>query len=92
MPKFERPGPVKTQKAKRLQMWDEFKAGFRRSKKGNLWRNYEGVTLTVFRRPWDGGFGWSISDSEGPEFSPGGFEDEEDALEALWIELEGDEL
>jgi hypothetical protein len=59
----------------------------RRLRGGNLWRIFEGVTLTVLRHPKKGGFGWSISDSEGPEFSPCGFEDEEEALEAPWFEL-----
>ena len=37
------------------------------------------MTLTVFKRKGDGDFGLSISDSEGPRFSPGGFEHEEGA-------------
>jgi hypothetical protein len=53
----------------------------------NSWREYQGLNLTVFRRSRKGGFGWSILDSEGPEYFPGGFEDEEEALEALWFEL-----
>lgn len=65
----------------------EFESGFKRSRKGNLWRNYEGLTLTIFRRRGDDYYGWSIADSDGVRFSPGGCETEEDALSALSSEL-----
>ena len=38
----------------------EFKAGFRRSRRGNLWRTWEGLTLTVFGRA-DGRYRWCIA-------------------------------
>ncbi len=36
--------------------WAEFEDGFRRSRKGNLWRLWEGVTITIFERS-DGYYG-----------------------------------
>ena len=58
----------------------EFKAAFKRSHRGNLWRRYEGRTLTVFKREGDGRYAWSIADENGPRFSRESFETEEDAL------------
>jgi hypothetical protein len=65
----------------------EFVAGFRRSKKGNLWRHFEGLTLTVFARRGDGFFGWCVRGSDGPRFSNGCFEDEQDAVISLAHEM-----
>jgi hypothetical protein len=65
----------------------EFAAGFRRSRKGNLWRRYGGRTLTVF-----GGvdsFSWCIADGERRRFSRGSYDSERSALSALWCEVEG---
>lgn len=71
-------------------LFEEFAAGFKRSKKQNLWREYHGETLTVFQRPTDGSFGWCIADGQSsPRFSPGGFQDEDDALLSLWREVSG---
>ncbi|KKN04011.1 hypothetical protein LCGC14_1101740 [marine sediment metagenome] len=69
-----------------LQELDEFRESFARSRKGNLWRHWEGKTLTVFKRK-DGYFGWCVSDSEGTRFSRGAFEEEVDAVDALADEL-----
>src|SRR4051812_13060872 len=69
----------------------EFAAGFRRSRKGNLTREWEGLRLTIFRRKGDGCFGWSVADEEGPRFSPGGYETEEEALLALGFAMGIDE-
>jgi hypothetical protein len=63
-------------------IWSQFEAGFRRSKKGNLWRHYEGQTICVFTRD-DGYYGWSISGNDGNRFSKGGYQREEEALGAL---------
>ncbi len=72
----------------RIAAWDDFlnPANWGRSRKGNLWREFEGATLTVFSRR-DGLFGWSIADHTGPQYSPDGFETEDEALEALADEL-----
>ena len=59
---------------------------WQRSKKGNLWRHHDGQTLTVFKR-LDNLFSWCISGSDGPDFSEGTYETEEDALLALAEEL-----
>lgn len=65
---------------------DEFEKGFERSRKGNLWQEYEGRTVSVFRRT-DDLYYWSIADGDGPEYSPEGYESEEDAVGELWFVL-----
>ena len=50
--------------------------------------NRQGLTLTVFRRATDGRYGWSIKDDDGLHWSPGGYDDEEEALDALSHALE----
>jgi hypothetical protein len=37
-----------------------FEASFRQSRRGNLWRTWEGLTLTVFARD-DGRYGWCVA-------------------------------
>jgi len=70
-----------------LAEWAEFEAGFQRSRKGNLWRVYDGLTVTVFQRV-DGEFGWCIAaDEDDTQFSSRGYETEEEALEVLGAEL-----
>ncbi len=61
-------------------------AAWRRSRKGNLWRHYEGVTVSIFTRR-DDMPGWSIADADGTRFSHGGFFDEEEAMGDLADEL-----
>ena len=72
-----------------LRAREAFESGFRRSRKGNLWRQYEGLSISVFLRRGDGWYGWSVADSEGVRFSPGGYETEEDAMAALWEQVSG---
>jgi hypothetical protein len=67
----------------------EFEAGFKRSKKGNLWREFHGLIVTVFRAKDTERFRWSISDPEGVRFSDCSYESESDALSAVESELEG---
>jgi hypothetical protein len=56
---------------------------WRRSNKGNLWRVWNELTVTIFRHR-DGGFAWCIVDAEGEKrFSKKSFEDEEWAMGAL---------
>jgi hypothetical protein len=63
----------------------EFTEGFRRSRRGNLWRPYAtaagAVTLTVFPRgdPW----AFCIATAAGPEYSADRYDSEADALAAL---------
>jgi hypothetical protein len=68
--------------------FERFRDGFKRSRKGNLWRLWDGRTITVFQRR-DGRFGWCISDHAGQRWSPWqGWADEQSALEGLWRELD----
>jgi hypothetical protein len=64
-----------------------FLKGFERSKRGNLWRHYRGLNITVFERG-DGYYSWSIGSTDGVRFSPGWYEEEGDALASLWDELQ----
>lgn len=65
-----------------------FADGFARSRKGNLWRTWEGKTVTVFARE-DGGFAWCIADDEGQlQYSSWVYEDEQEAIIGLEIVFE----
>jgi hypothetical protein len=71
-----------------------FAAGFRRSRRGNLWRRWSGggggeLTLTVFPRR-GGSFAYAIAGEGGPAFSTQNYETEGGAIKALWRELGGD--
>ncbi len=57
-------------------------SAWRRSNKGNVWREWDGVTITIFRRQ-DGRWGWCIADEDGPRYSTGGYETQADARTAL---------
>ncbi|MCI0643210.1 MAG: hypothetical protein L0Y72_06540 [Gemmataceae bacterium] len=67
---------------------EEFESGFKRSKRGNLWRYWQGKTLTIFKRE-DGCYGWCVSFQGDVRFG-GGYEDEPWALAALWDATEGE--
>jgi hypothetical protein len=60
-----------------------FMTGFMRSKKGNLWRRWQGTSLTVFARK-DGKWSWVIVDESGPKFSRHAYAEKDDALAALF--------
>jgi hypothetical protein len=61
---------------------------FQRSKKGNLWRYFQGMTLTIFARAGLAGtYSWCISDGGEPRFSRAVFASEAEALESLANEL-----
>jgi hypothetical protein len=61
----------------------QFAAGFRRSRRGNIWRKYDESTVTVFKRD-DERFGWCISRSEDDvEFSPDDYASEEEAVDSV---------
>jgi hypothetical protein len=69
------------------EAFERFAAEFRQSKRGNLWRKYEGATLTVFHRD-EQGFRWCIADEDGEtRFSQRGYGEEDEALGALWNAL-----
>ena len=63
-----------------LALRERFERGFARSRKGNLWRTYEGKTVSVFRKGPDD-YRWSVSVGEGAtEFSRSWYATEEDAI------------
>jgi hypothetical protein len=72
--------------------WEQFKAGFRRSQKDNLWREFDGKRVTVFRHR-DGSYGWSITESnEGTHkvtYTSQRYRDQESATFALFEALGG---
>jgi hypothetical protein len=71
--------------------YQDFTAGFKRSRRDNLYRFWQGKTVCVFERD-DGWYGWSISAGRGQvRFSPRAWEDEGEALADLWETLEGGE-
>jgi hypothetical protein len=69
------------------QAREAWEAPFKRSRRGNLWRLWQGKTLCVFSHT-DGSYGWSITESskDGPRFSQERYEDEEEAMDSLWGE------
>ena len=67
---------------------EAFERGFRRSRRGNLWRQHDGKTLTVYRRP-DGLFGYAIAGDGGPAYSRAGYADEDTAVGELWYRIGG---
>jgi hypothetical protein len=69
---------------------EQFDAAFSRSRKGNLYRHWEDKTISVFRRG-DGRYLWSIAGASGVRYSSCSYEEEEDALGALWRQTEGQE-
>jgi hypothetical protein len=65
----------------------EFAEGFKRNRKGNLWRHWEGKMVTVFRRD-DRFYGWCIASPAKRRFSSGRHDCEEDAMSGLASELD----
>ena len=62
---------------------------WQRSKKGNLWRHYGGMTLTIFEREGDGYYGWClVENDDNKTFSEDACEDEAEAMDAMWDEVE----
>lgn len=70
---------------------DNFEMGFKRSKKGNLRRTYEGCTLTIFKRA-DGYFAWCISEDGEVNYSPVTYDTEDEALDGLACEFFADDV
>jgi hypothetical protein len=71
-----------------LAEWDQFETGFKRSRRGSLWRHYDGVRVTVFKYR-DGRYGWCIAmEGDYERFSKTGYESETDAIRALGYELD----
>lgn len=65
----------------------DFESGFARSRKGNLWRHFDGKTIVVFHREGDDRFAYSISDEDGPTFSRRAYPSVAEAMKALAREL-----
>ena len=61
-------------------------AGWKRSRRGNLWRQLENLTLSIFARgpAW---FGFSIADEDKVYYSPESYRTEGEAYTALLAEL-----
>ena len=85
MPKIDEPSRRDLEVETALAAFEEPTA-WKRSKKGNLWRKWDDVTLTIFKRPGKC-FGWCIVDGDDQQYSPDKFESEEDAMSALGYEL-----
>ena len=58
---------------------------WKRSKKGNLWRTYAGLTLSIFRVR--GGWAWCVADRRGPRYGRVVFSTLRQALHGLAAEL-----
>ena len=86
MPKLIHSDPEAERMKATLAARDKFVAGFRRSAKGNLWRQFEGLTVTVFKR--DDCFHWCIAGPTDKRFSEFNYEDEEEAVSSVASELE----
>ena len=63
--------------------YELFAARFRRSRRGNLWRKYGDMNLTVFPSTFDDGYSFCIADRD-VTFSDDSYATEEEAIEALW--------
>lgn len=65
----------------------EFEAGFHRSRRKNLWRNFEDQTLTVFQCQ-DGRFSWCVSGGrDDVRFSPEKYATEEEAMDSIAVAM-----
>jgi hypothetical protein len=72
--------------AEQMARGREFVQGFQKSRRGNLWRRWNGVTLTVYQQG-SGYYGFCIASEEGPQFSARSYETEAECLDALWVAL-----
>jgi hypothetical protein len=82
MPRIGQPTRIQIEGA-----FAEFASGFRRSRRGNLWREYDAWIVTVFRCQ-DGGFAWRISACEDDvQFSEETYETEQEAMDSMGAEL-----
>jgi hypothetical protein len=81
MPKPVRPADVALAAER-----DEFERGWMRSRRDNLTRIWNDLSLTIFARDqWH--YGWCWSDEDGPHFSQSTYRTESDARDALGHEL-----
>jgi hypothetical protein len=66
--------------------WD-FCEGFRSSRKGNMWRDWQGMTLTIFQAR-HGKWTWCIADGNGRRWGRK-CDSQESAMSDLFIEVGG---
>jgi hypothetical protein len=82
-----RPKPQQQDENPAQQLFDEFMNGFRRSRPGNLWREWDGYRVTVFQRKGEDTYSWVIScddeDYKYQKFSSVKFDDEYEAMTSL---------
>jgi hypothetical protein len=62
---------------------------WKRSRKGNLYRRLNDLTLTVFRLD-SGAYGWAIATPDEVRFSDGHFDSEDGALKDVCREVENE--
>lgn len=60
----------------------KFRETFDYSKKGNLWRKWGDLVLTIFTDDW-GRYSWCAATDEGKSYSQRKYNSEEDALQSL---------
>ena len=71
-----------------LTAWESFSSGFRQSRKGNWWREWDGLTLTIFRNRY-GRWQYCVADPDGPHWSHNAYDTEGEAMDSLFYELTG---
>jgi hypothetical protein len=86
MPRIGSKGRVATPN---LSDFDLFRMGFRLSQRGNLWREFEGRTLTVFARKDGDGYMWCVVSPEHKEYSDETFDTQDEAITDLWRLITG---
>lgn len=72
-----------------MKAYFAFRRGFRLSKRGNLWRRWGDLTLTIFEDRVSGSFKVCIADGDRPGFSTVVFESVDDAILGLWRVVKG---
>lgn len=65
---------------------------FKRSARGNLWCEYEGLTLSVFKAKDRDDYVWCIGDDDGPHYSPREYPTERAAVAGIRSELRQREM
>ena len=73
-----------------LTAWESFIDGrqWKQSVKGNWWRQWQGLTLTVYLNKF-GRWQHCVADPDGPHWSPNAYDSEDEAMESLFYELTG---
>jgi curved DNA-binding protein CbpA len=77
----------RTDETKADESYEAFAAGFMRSRKGNLWREWRDSVLTIYGGRY-GGFSYCIKTDSGPRFAGEWFDSRSAAMSALWQEAQ----